>query len=707
MKRRVLCLLFAFVLAFSYIPVGAIEISVPDRIDGSDADLKFYTEASELISRYWEDDYFNTLYYSYEDGACQVDGSWYIPVRSFCKDAGITYKRSGKKFTMSSGEFTWECKINKKASTFDGEKYVLEYKPLKKNGVYVMNAADIDQNSCYDIEVTDAGISITDPYQLKRLIVETKDGKKISPKSYGAVDYVVKGNTYILQFGTEKDTKAAYEKLSGAKKIEYVEVDRLISMIEPESVLNADAYGLYGSNADWNVSMLGSDQLAERIREAGIERSVTVAVVDTGIDYNHNYLSGKIVSKGYDFINNDYDAYDDNGHGTHVAGIIVNTVSGANVSLMPVKVLSGQGYGSSLAVYNGILYAAESGADVINLSLGGASYGTGHYEDAAIQKAVSQGCIVVVAAGNDSTDTAYECPAHNYDAIVVAAIDSDYNRAYFSNYGNSVDFSAPGVNILSSVPGNGYESWSGTSMATPHISGLAALLKIIDPSMTCPEAEKTLREYSVDLGSEGFDIYYGYGVPYVANLEFEGGKYEDVTPEPTITVTPVLPTPEPTLTATPVIPTPEPVITSVPVTPEPTPVITWYPTPTWEIITSTPMPTYVITEYPMPTWDITAYPTAPIDTPVITQTPYPGNTSCSISSSYSYINNTGTLIISINAGSGVKNVVITLADGTRYEYVNNGGGINEKLAITGSGINATIKAYDYYGNIVYSGNISG
>lgn len=117
MKRRVLCLLFAFVLAFSYIPVGAIEISVPDRIDGSDADLKFYTEASELISRYWEDDYFNTLYYSYEDGACQVDGSWYIPVRSFCKDAGITYKRSGKKFTMSSGEFTWECKINKKAST--------------------------------------------------------------------------------------------------------------------------------------------------------------------------------------------------------------------------------------------------------------------------------------------------------------------------------------------------------------------------------------------------------------------------------------------------------------------------------------------------------------------------------------------------------------------------------------------------------------
>ncbi|MBO4421123.1 MAG: S8 family serine peptidase [Lachnospiraceae bacterium] len=726
MNKRFFCFFFAVLFAFSAgtTPVGAVEINVPERIDGQKDNFDFYTETSDLISRYWEDDYFDTLYYSNEDGACLVDGEWYIPVRSFCKDAGISYKRSGKTFTMSSNEFTWECKINKKSSTFDGEKYVLENKPLKKNGVYVMNARDIDVNSCYDIEVMEDGISVTSPYQLKRLIVETKKGKKISPKSYGAVDYVVNGNTYILQFNTEKETKAAYEKLTDAKKVEYVEPDKFISMIEPDSVLNASAYDYYGSNSDWNVSMLGADKLAERLREAGIDRSVTVAVVDTGIDYTHSYLKGNVISKGYDFINNDYDAYDDNGHGTHVAGIIVNTISGANVSLLPVKVLSGQGYGSSLAVYNGILYASEAGADVINLSLGGASYGTGHYEDTAIQKAISNGCIVVVAAGNDSSDTAYECPAHNYDAIVVAAIDSNYNRAYFSNYGNSVDFSAPGVNIYSSVPGNGFESWSGTSMATPHISGLAALVKIITPSMTCSEMTGTLKAYAMDLGSEGFDVYYGYGVPYLADMEFDGHGYWDTTPVPTVTEAPVTPEPDPVITEYP-MPTWE-IITSTPrptSTPKPTSVITSYPIPTWEIITSTPRPTSVITAYPTapinaptasptqnPTPVITAYPTStPIVTmtPIVTQPVYSGDTSCNISSSYSYSNNVGTLNISINAGSGVKNVVIILSNGTRYEYTNNGYGINEKLSLSGSGITATITAYDYYGNIVYYGSLSG
>ena len=715
MMKRIFCFLFALIFALSSgtIQVGAVEIYLPDEIDGSESDIDFYMETSELISDYWEGDYFDTFYYTDEDGACMVDGEWYLPVKSFCKDVGISYKRSGKKFTMSSEEFTWECKLNKKTSSLDGEKYVLDNKPLKRNGVYVMNAVDIDENSCFEITQTEDGVSVTSPYQLKRLIVETRTGKKISPEAYGAVDYVVNGDTYILQFGSEKDTKTAYEKLANTKKVEYVEPDRLISMIEPESLHNGTTYGYYGTDSDWNVSMLGADVLAERIMAAGIDGNVTVAVVDTGIDYTHSFLEGNVSSKGYDFINNDYDAYDDNGHGTHVAGIIVNTVSGANVSLLPVKVLSGQGYGSSLAVYNGILYAAESGADVINLSLGGASYGTGHYEDAAIEKAVSKGCIVVVAAGNDSSDTAYECPAHNYDAIVVAAIDSNYNRAYFSNYGNSVDFAAPGVNILSSVPGNGYESWSGTSMATPHISGLAALLKMIAPSMTCSEATSTLRAYVVDLGTEGFDVYYGYGVPYVADMEFDGNGDGYMTPTPTVTEAPVVTN----------VPTLEPTITEVPVTPEPTSVITGYPMPTWEIITSTPKPTSVITAYPTapvntptvlptqnPTPVITAYPTlTPIVTmtPIITQPVYSGDTSCNISSSYSYSNNVGTLNISITTGLGVKNVVIALSNGTKYEYANEGNGITKKLSISGSGFSISITAYDYYGNAVYYGTLGG
>lgn len=711
MSKRIFSIILVFVLVFevNIVPVGAVEIYTSESIEGTSDSFEFYSETAELISKYWDEGYYDTLFYSYEDGACKVDDEWYLPVKSFCKDTGISYKKSGKSFTMSSSEFTWECKINKTSSTFNGEKYVFENKPLKRNGVYVMNAAEIDEHSCFEIEESDEGISVSSPYQLKRLIVETKNGRKIKPKQYGAIDYVVNGNTYILQFETEADTKEAYEKLDGAKKISYVEPDRVISTIQPDSIRKIyDTYNSYGYDPDWNIEMLGSDKLAARFKETGIDRSAVVAVVDTGIDYNHEFLAGKIVSKGYDFINNDYDAYDDNGHGTHVAGIIVNTVSGADVSLLPVKVLSGQGYGSSLAVYNGILYAAESGADVINLSLGGASYGTGHYEDTAIQKAISMGSIVVVAAGNSESDTAYECPAHNYDAIVVSAIDSNYERAYFSNYGSSVDFAAPGVNIWSSVPDNEYVYWSGTSMATPHISGLAALLKILVPNMTCSEAASTLKSMSVDLGAPGFDVYYGYGVPYVGDMEFNGyGNWElEPTPTQNVTSTPTAtpapghgvtsaPKPTETITGFPDWPTWVPIVTAYPTA---APIITSYPTIT-PIITVTPKPSPVITQVPTMTPVITV-------PPVITQPPYYGDTSCSISTSSSSVNGRSTMNISIKTGSGVKNVVISVSNGTKYEYNNNGNGINETLRVSGSGLSFDIKAYDHYGNTVYSGNVS-
>ena len=712
MKKRIIGFLSALLFLFSSctIPAGAVDIYVPDRLDDYEDDYDFFVETSRLISDYWEDDYYDELFYSDENGACLIDDEWYLPVSAFCEDTGIKYKRSGKKFTISSDEFTWECRINKTSSTLDGEDYVFKNKPRKKNGVYVINADEFDDNSCFEIEEGEDGVTVTSPYQLKRLIVETKKGKSFSPKSYGAIDYVRHGDTYILQFGSEKDTKAAHEKLSKAKKISSAEPDRFISMIEPDSVTNAnygyDTYYDY-KTTDWNVSMLGADTLAERISNAGIKGSVTVAIVDTGIDYTHSFVRNNVSSKGYDFVNNDSDAYDDNGHGTHVAGIVVNTVSGLNVSLLPVKVLSGQGYGSSLAVANGIVYAAESGADVINLSLGGACYGTNHYEDTAISKAISLGATVVVAAGNDSSDTSGECPAHNYDAIVVSAIDSNYNRASFSNYGYSVDVAAPGVDIRSSVPGGGYEYWSGTSMATPHVSGLAAMIKLINSSASCSTVESILRSSCYDLGTTGFDIYYGYGVPNVGNLDISSPTPTEPTPVPTVTEPPVTPTTTPKPVNPTSTPTSTPVITDYPIFPTTTPTTTPKPTP--PVVTTTPTPWPVITWYPYPDYPtttpvITAYPT---NTPVITQPVYYGDTSCNISSFSSTVNNVGTLKISIRTGSGVKNVAISVSNGSQYNYNNSGSGINQTLTLSGSPLTVYIYAYDYYGNTVYSGSLSG
>ena len=698
MNKKALSLILAFLLIFytwAPVPAGAVDLYIPDAIDGSNPNLEYYAAAAQMIKQYWEDDYFVSLDYSGDEGAAMIDGEWYLPVDSFCEDAGLTYTQDGKKFTISSDEFTWNCKVGKKSSTIDGEKYTFENKPVRKNGRYMINAEELRDNSCYDIAETDNGVSVTRPYQLKRLIVELKKGRKLNPKNYGAVNSVINGSTYILQFATEKDTKAAYEKLSRAKKVKYAEPDRFISMIEPASRSkdisssdktndrddlpgwddwwnpgNPDDNG--GSGSDWNVAMLGADVLAERIKEAGISGSVTVAIVDTGIDYNHSYLFSHIVSKGYDFINNDYDAYDDNSHGTHCAGIVINTASGANVNLLPVKVLSGQGYGSSIAVANGITYAAQQGADVISLSLGGASTGSNHYEDQAIATAISLGSVVVVAAGNDSSDTAGFCPAHNDSPIVVAAIDSSKNRAYFSNYGNSVDVAAPGVDIYSTVPGNSYEYMSGTSMATPHVSGLAALVRLIRPQAACSRVESILRSCAVDLGTAGFDTYYGYGVPDVSGLELDGSGDGYITPTPA-------PTSKPTPTQSP-YPTQKPYPTQ---SPYPTQIV-------WP--TQSPNPTQIV-------W--------PTQNPYPTQPVYSGNTSVSINSSSSSSNGVSVLNVSITAGSGVKNIVLMLSNGSREEFTNSGSGIAVNRSYQGGGITVSYTAYDYYGNIVSSGSVGG
>ncbi len=208
--------------------------------------------------------------------------------------------------------------------------------------------------------------------------------------------------------------------------------------------------------------------------------SVVIAIVDTGIDYTHPDLSGKVVA-GYDFVNNDSDPFDDNGHGTHCAGIAAAKTNnglgvagvGFNCSVMPVKVLNASGSGYLDAVANGVTYAVDHGAKVVSMSLGG-SAGTATLQQ-AVDYAWNNGVVVVAAAGNSST-TSPSYPAFYTNCIAVASTDANDLRSSFSNYGTWVDVAAPGSNILSTVPGNQYQSWNGTSMACPAVAGLAGLL---------------------------------------------------------------------------------------------------------------------------------------------------------------------------------------------------------------------------------------
>lgn len=279
-----------------------------------------------------------------------------------------------------------------------------------------------------------------------------------------------------------KDTLEAVRNLA-KEKIDYIEVDEVATILSNDS--------LYSNQ--WALPKISWDKLdASSSAYNPVTPSSMIAVVDTGVDYTHPDLNGKVDTGGdWDFVNNDSDAMDDNLHGTHVAGIAAantnNSLGVAGVSfntntILPVKVLnqSGSGYYSWVAA--GIIHAADHGARVINLSLGGSSRST--TLENAVNYAWGKGAVVIAAAGN-SNNSSKTYPAAYPNAMAVWASDQNDNKASFSSYGLWVDIGAPGVSILSTIPlvkdtkdgsQDGYYLANGTSMATPGVAGLAGLL---------------------------------------------------------------------------------------------------------------------------------------------------------------------------------------------------------------------------------------
>ena len=226
----------------------------------------------------------------------------------------------------------------------------------------------------------------------------------------------------------------------------------------------------------------------------------TIAVVDTGIDYEHDEFEGRIV-QGWDFVDNDSIAEDGNGHGTHVAGTIAGANDGVGITgvaydanIMPIRVLDSNGRGTYSAVNAGIRFAADNGADVINLSLGGGGYNQSVYD--AIRYASERGSVVVMASGNSGLSAPGYPARYAIDyGIAVGAFSMTRDRAYFSNRSGitSMDYvSAPGMNVYSAIPGNNYSYFSGTSMATPHVAGIAALLSSYDNQISANEIEQLI-----------------------------------------------------------------------------------------------------------------------------------------------------------------------------------------------------------------------
>lgn len=263
------------------------------------------------------------------------------------------------------------------------------------------------------------------------------------------------------------------------------------------------------------------------------DNSVILSIIDTGVDYNHPEFAGRIVA-GYDFVNNDNDPMDDNGHGTSCAGIAAaagnNGIGVAGVNwgcrIMPVKVLDAGGGGSNAGVAGGIIFAADNGSRVLSLSLGSNS------ASAALENAVNYAygldCVIMAARGNANNPVAHY-PASYANAIAVGAISPcderkspsscDGENWWGSSYGDDLDFMAPGTRIhTTDITGaGGYSSgdytatFNGTSAATPFAAGAAALLRSYSPGLTNAQVRQRMRDTAIDMGTPGFDNQTGYG----------------------------------------------------------------------------------------------------------------------------------------------------------------------------------------------------
>lgn len=321
--------------------------------------------------------------------------------------------------------------------------------------------------------------------------------------AFGVKDEEILHTFDLLPVVTLKLTERQAKGLLNHPKIKFVEENAAVQAL--------------GQTTPWGVPRVQSPEVND-LGFTGI--GMKVAILDTGIDRNHEDLSANVkggFSVFTDSANSD-PYYDGSGHGTHVAGTVAAVDNDLGVigvayhaDLYAVKVLNNSGSGSYEGIAKGIEWSIQNGMDIINMSLGGSS--SSSILEQFCDLAYSEGVLLVAAAGNSGTragrgdNVGY--PAKYASVIAVAATDQNDKRGTFSSTGPAVEISAPGVSILSSTPNNNYASYNGTSMASPHVAAVAALVWEAKPNLTNVELRQLLNQTAKDLGTAS---QYGHGL---------------------------------------------------------------------------------------------------------------------------------------------------------------------------------------------------
>ena len=426
--------------------------------------------------------------------------------------------------------------------------------------------------------IAGGGRDNVDEANYERLIVHFKTGT--SQSNIGEVNEQLGGEVELSlsQIGAEvikvprgeTAAKLAFQNFSN--DISYVEIDGIARIVD-----TPDDYYL---NVQWALGKVQASQAWDITQGS---RNIRIAILDTGIDLQHRDLATKIVSS-VNFTDSTTAAANGQSHGTHVAGIAAAATNngigvaglGRNCSIMNVKVLGDSGYGYYSWIAKGIIWAADNGANVISMSLGGSIAST--TLENAVNYAWSKGVVVVAAAGNNGSTTPFY-PAYYANCIAVGATDNSDAMTSWSNHGSWVDVAAPGLSIYSTVPSSQFGYKSGTSMSSPHVAGLAGLVFSVasDSNGNGRINDEVRAAIESTCDSLALDVANGRINAYRAVQSVSSDAVS--SPSPTSTpVSTVAPTPTPTPTPVPTVaPTPTPIPT---VAPTPTPVPTVTPPPT-------------------------------------------------------------------------------------------------------------------------------